>query len=214
MKYLLIISTLLFLSATCAFSQDDAKARAILDNTSKQYKQSISKIDFSLTIEDTKSEKKQSIKGSVVMKDKKFKLTVPTVHTYYDGTTQYVHMIKSKEVSLTTPSIKDLQDVNPAYILTSYTKQSTVQFSLDNKPGLSYHVIDVFPDYTAKKDYYKVIVHIDKKTNNLMLIRVLNRNGIHSLLKVLNNQTNLTFDDSFFVFDFKSNPKVIINDLR
>ena len=206
---LLLLPVLQMLSA-----QDDPKARAILDKTAQTYKQSTCQIDFSLAIEDTKTENKQTIKGTVFMKDKKFKLTVPSIHTYYDGTTQYVHMIKNNEVSLTTPSLKDLQNINPTYILSSYTKQSSIQFSMDNNPALAYHIIDVFPDYQSKKDYYKVIVHIDKKTNNLTAIKVLNRNGIHSLLKVLNYKPNITLNDSFFVFDYKKNPTVLINDLR
>ncbi len=196
------------------FSQDDPKARAILDNCSKKFKETTSKIDFSLKIEDTKTEKQQTVKGNIVVKGKKFKLTVPTVHTYYDGKTQYVHMLKNKEVSLTTPILEDLQLINPAYLITSYTKQSTVQFSLDNKASSPNYIIDVFPDYKIKKEYYKAIVIINKKTNDIISIKVLNRNGVHTRLKVINNQKNLMFNDAFFVFDFKTNPDVITNDLR
>jgi len=214
MKRLLIIPILLLFSLTLLVAQDDAKARAILDKTSEKYKQTTCKIEFNLTLEDTKSEKKDMIKGDVVIKDKKFKLTVPKVQTYFDGKTQYVYMPKNNEVSISTPSLQELQDSNPALILTSYTKHSTIRFSLDNKSNLPYHVIDVFPDYKSKKGYYKVIIKIDKKTNNLLSMHVLSQNGVHTLFEVTNFEKDLKYDDSFFVFDLKSNPKVIQNDLR
>ncbi|MBN1462471.1 MAG: outer membrane lipoprotein carrier protein LolA [Paludibacteraceae bacterium] len=205
---------LLLLFSTVLLSQDDLKARKILDNATLIYKKSPCRVDFTLTLADTKTEKKEIVKGVVVMKDKKFKLTTPKVHSYFDGKTQYVHMLKNKEVSISTPSFEELQNTNPALILTSYTKQSTVQFSLDSKASLSYHIIDVFPDYKAKKAYYKAIVKIDKKTNNLISIKVLSQTGVHTTFVVNSFKKDLKYNDNFFVFDFKSNPNVITNDLR
>lgn len=214
MKRTILIPLLLILSTALLFSQDDPKARKILDGSSLKFKNTGCKVDFTLTIDDTKTEKKEVIKGNVVMKDKKFKLTVPKVNTYYDGTTQYVYMPKNNEVTISTPTQKELQSSNPALIITGYTKQSTVQFSLDNKPNLSYHVIDIFPDFKAKKAYYKVIVKIDKKTSNLLSMKVLSQNGVHTLFQVIKFQKDLKYNDTFFVFDFKANPKAIVNDLR
>lgn len=214
MNRYLILPIILLFSSFLVVAQDDAKARAILDKVSGKYKESVSKIDFTLTLEDTKTEKKEVIKGDVVMKGKKFRLMVPKVNTYYDGKSQYVYMLKNNEVSISTPTLQELQGINPALILTSYTKQSTVQFSLDNKPELPYNIIDVFPDFKAKKGYYKAIVRVDKKTFNLISMKVLSQSGVHTLFQVIKFEPKLKYDDSFFVFDFKSNPKVIINDLR
>lgn len=212
-KLLLLIFSLLFF-VTVLNAQSDPKAKLVLDKASAKFKKAPTKLNFTMTITDTKSEKKDKITGDVVFKDSKFKLMVPKVTTYFDGKTQYVYMPKNNEVSLTTPSKQDLQEINPTLIISSYTKNNSIQFSLDNKPELSYHIIDVFPDFKLKKSYYKSILKIDKKTLGLISIKVLSQNGVHTLFQINETDTKKAYDDSFFVFDFKANPKVSVNDLR
>lgn len=195
-------------------AQTDKRAKAILDKASVRFKKEPAKVNFTMTIDDTKSEKKQIIKGDVIFKGDKFKLMVPKVTTYFDGKNQYVFMPKNSEVSISIPSKEDLENVNPAMILSSYTKNSSVQFSLDNAKDLPYHIIDVFPDFKLKKSYYKSIIKINKKTLELISVKVLTQSGVHTLFQVNSIDTKLKYDDSFFVFDFKANPKVILNDLR
>jgi outer membrane lipoprotein-sorting protein len=196
------------------FAQTDLKAKAILDKASAKFKKVPAKVNFTMTIEDTKSEKKDIIYGDVVFKDSKFRLTVPKVQTYFDGKTQYVYMHKNNEVSLSVPTKEELQDVNPTMLLTSYSKNASVQFSLDNKPELKYNIIDVFPDFKQKKAYYKSIVKIDKKTLDVISIKVLSQSGIHTLFQINSTDVKTQYEDSYFVFDFKANSKVVVNDLR
>ncbi len=196
-------------------AQTDSKAKAIIDKLSNQFKGQTVKIDFKLTVEDTKLDEnnKDVILGNLVMNGNMFRLEVPKVKTYYDGKDQYVFVLANKEVSVTTPSVNELQDINPAYML-KFAQQSTVQFSLDNKKNLSYHIIDVFPDRQLKKTYYKSIIKVDKKTNKLISIKVLSQNGIHTLFEVRNFDNKMKVGKNFFIFDTKANPSVIINDLR
>lgn len=212
-KNILIIISLLSVLISLS-AQSDPKAKVLLDKASAKFKKVPVKVNFSMTIEDTKTEKKEIVNGDVVFKNEKFKLMVPKVQTYFDGKTQYVYMPKNNEVSLSTPTKQELQDVNPAILLTSYSKNATVQFSLDNKPDSKYYIIDVFPDFKLKKAYYKSIIKLDKKTLDLISIKVLAQSGVHTLFQVNNFDTKSQYEDSFFVFDLKANPKVIVNDLR
>jgi len=214
MKRSALLSLCFLLSALSIFAQTDAKAKAILDKASLMFKQKAVKFDFMLTLEDTKTDKKKVVKGDAVVKGNKFKLTVPAVHTYFDGKSEYVYVLKNKEVSISVPTKAELQDINPALILTSYSQKGSVQFSLDSKQELPYYVIDVFPDFKLKKNYYKSIIRIDKKTLQVISIKVLCQNGVHSLFQLSNYDTKQDYKDNFFVFDLKANPKVNVNDLR
>lgn len=214
MKRFSVISLILFLSTITLLAQNDPKAKAILDKTAIKFKQNAVKFDFTLTLEDTKTDKKKLVKGNALVKGEKFKLIVPSVDTYFDGKTEYVYVHRNNEVSISTPTKAELQDINPAYLLSSYTHKSSVQFSLDNKPETGIYTIDVFPDHSLKKNYYKAIVRIDRKSMQVLSIRVLCQNGVHTLFQISNLQGNQKFSDSYFVFDFKANPKVSVNDLR
>lgn len=214
MKRNILFILSVFVFAFSLSAQTDKKAKLILDNASAKFKKTPAKVNFTMLIEDTKSEKKEKIQGDVIFKADKFKLTVPKVVSYFDGKTQYVFTPKNNEVSVSTPTKQELEEVNPAMILSTYSKNASVQFSLDNKKELTYHIIDVFPDFKLKKSYYKSIIKINKKTLDLVSVKVLTQSGVHTLFQVNSIDTKGKYDDSFFVFDFKANPKVLLNDLR
>lgn len=194
-------------------SQTDPKAKAILDKAAAKYNSSPVQVFFQINVTDTKSGKKDSFKGDVVMNGKKFRITTPSAQTYYDGRNQYVYVAKNNEVSISIPTPKELQEVNPAFLMSSYTVHATVQFSLDNKSSDPYYTIDVFPDYSQRKEYYKSIVQIDRKTMQVKSIKVLSKNGIHTLFTAQKTQRK-SLNDAFFVFYPKAHPGVVVNDLR
>ncbi len=215
MKKLAFIFVFILTTSTSLHAQSDAKAKAILDKAAATLKKNnTTKIDFTLTIEDTKTYEKDVVKGDIVMQGIKFKITSPLIQTYFDGKDQYVYMTKNKEVSISVPTKEELQEINPALLLSNYSQGSTIQFSLDDKASLPYYTIDVFPDFKAKKPYFKSIVKIDKKTSALISVKVLSQNGVHSLFEVTKIEKKEKYNDNFFVFDTKTNPQIIINDLR
>lgn len=218
MKRIFAFSLLLFVaifSCTMASAQTDAKAKAILDRSSLRIRQGDTRIDFTLFITDTKTEKTHKFNGYVLMKGNKFFLNLPMSQTFFNGKTQYVYVRKNNEVSVTTPTKKQLEEINPAFMLASYASKGTsVQFSLDNASSKDDYVIDVFPAFRSKKDYYKAITRIDRKTLTVESIKVLAQNGVHSTFKVNRIQTDQSYNDAIFTFYPRAYPKVVINDLR
>lgn len=194
-------------------NQSDAKAKSILDKASEKFRTTPMQVNFSILIHDTKTNKKESIKGNVMMKGVKFKLSANQVDTYYDGKYEYIYNMKNNEVTVTTPTKKDLQEINPAYLLSSYTANCTIQFSTDNKKSDKNYTIDVFPDRSERKDYYKAIVKIEKSTSAVKSVKILSKSGVHSTFYVLKAQKGAK-GDAFFTFYPKSHPGVIVNDLR
>ncbi len=195
-------------------AQSNTKAKAVLDKAAASLKKNTAtKIDFTLTIEDTQSNQKETMKGDIVIQGAKFRINTPLLQTYFDGKNQYVYMAKNKEVSISIPTKEELQE-NPALLLSNYSQESSVHFSLDDKDSLPYYTLDLFPDLKAKKTYFKSIIKIDKKTSALISIKVLAKNGIHTLFEANKIEAKDKYNDNFFVFDTKANPKAIINDLR
>lgn len=209
-----VLLGLFLLSFTTLMHAQNAQAKSIIEKTIAKFNQAAVKADFELVIHDTKAQKKDIYRGEFILKGDKFKTILPAAHTYYDGKTEYIHLVKNNEVTVITPTKEELQEINPAFILINSTKKSTIQFSADEKANSPYHLIDIFPYYNDKKPYYKAIATINKKTFELVSIKVLSKNGIHSTLTISKFQSRLSYDDSSFTFNFKANPKVVINDLR
>jgi hypothetical protein len=63
-------------------SQTDPKAKSILDKAAAKYNNSPVQVFFQINVTDTKSGKKDSFKGDVVMNGKKFRITTPSAQTY------------------------------------------------------------------------------------------------------------------------------------
>ena len=118
----IIIAFLFCMLNSIAFSQDavDPKAMALLDKSTSSFNSNkSSKIDFSCLIENTQSNKKQNLKGYLLLKGEKFKLSVAGVDTYFDGKTEYVYMPESAEVTVSEPGKEEVKKLNPILIITS-----------------------------------------------------------------------------------------------
>ncbi len=193
--------------------QSDADAKATLDKAAQRYRTRPMKVDFQITLTDTKTGKKQTDKGTLVVKGDKFVLSMADAQTYFNGKEEWIYVAKNNEVTVTYPTTKELQELNPSYVLNAYLGNSTVQWSRDNNKNSDNYTIDVFPDYKDRKAYYKAIVSVNRKTYDVRELNVLNRNGVHVRFSVLKSETK-KFDDAYFTFYPKSYPGVTVNDMR
>lgn len=193
--------------------QSDKEAKLTLDKASERYRTKPMKIDFQIVMEDTKTGKKETTNGNLVVKGDKFVLSLPDAQTYFNGKEEWIYVAKNNEVTVTYPTQKELQELNPSYILNSYLGNTTVQWSRDNKKSDSFYTIDIYPAYKDKKDYYKVVVKVNRQTYDVKSIQVMNRNGVHAHFTVVKTESK-KFDDTHFTFYPKSYPGVTINDMR
>ena len=123
MKVLISIVSLFILSAGFVFSQQDKKAKDILDKASSAFANAGGvKASFTFTLENTKAKVNETFNGTIYMQGNKFNIETPDYSAWYNGTNQWVYVKANDEVNLTNPSADETQMINPATILTIYQK--------------------------------------------------------------------------------------------
>lgn len=199
-----------------AFSQDavDPKAMALLDKSTSSFNQSnkSSKIDFSCIVENTQSGKKQNLKGYLLLKGEKFKLSVAGVDTYFDGKTEYVYMPESAEVTVSEPGKEEVKKINPILIITSYKsgyKMLYIGETTDN--GNAVEIAELYPE-DRKSPYARISISVDKSSMMPHAIKLQGKNGVNTTISV-DKYTDMSIDDRQFAFDLTRKDIEII-DLR
>ena len=225
MKKAFIYILLSAITATAAFAQKDADAKVILNKLSKQYRTyDAVKTDFTLLIDNSQANVKQTQTGTLVSRSKinKYKVTLyatgakkPTVtqEIISDGKTQWTFLKDVNEVQLSDADNSE-EAFNPAKIFTIYEKGYKYLYTGQQKVGSKvYQVIDLTPE-DAKKSFFKVRLMIDKVKNQLYSAQIFDKNGSKYTYTLRTFTPNYKAPESTFVFDKKAYPGVEVVDLR
>ena len=166
----------------------DPKAKALLDKALgvMENKKGM-EIQFTIKVDNVRDSKSESFKGSAILKGEKFKMSLKDVDTYFDGKTQAVHMVKEKEVTITTPDKEDLKDINPLLLMKSYKT-----------------------DYKMR---YMGTSTVNGKVCEEENIALRGKGGIHTYFNVT-KIIQKEFKDADFVFDAKQHPGVEVVNLQ
>ncbi len=201
---------------TIAFSQDavDPKAMNLLNKATATINKSnkSSKIDFTCTLENTQSNKKQDMRGFLLLKGEKFKLSVAGVDTYFDGKTEYVYIPESSEVTVSEPGAEEVKKINPILVLTSYKsgyKMLHIGETTDN--GKNVEIVELYPE-DRKSPYSRLSISVDKSTMQPHAIKLQGKNGVNTTVTVL-EYTEMPIEDRQFAFDLGRKDVEVI-DLR
>lgn len=216
MKRLILISILLVFIVT-GYSQQDAKAKEILEKVTKTT-QSYASIEakFSFEMNNTAEKIQEKSTGSIILKNKKYKLNIPQMglEVTCDGKTIWTYMVKSNEVSISSldEATDDLMD--PSKIFTIYERGFNYKFAGESVDGgVPVYNIELTPQKPAG-DIQKILIKIDKQK---MLIRGANMTGKDgNKYNVLVSQfiTDGVYKDPDFVFDPKKYKDIEIVDMR
>ena len=209
MKTKLII--LLLLIASAGYAQN---ARTILDKASETYNKAGGvTANFTLDAKDAKSKNTYSYDGKAYLKGNKFKLEIPDGITWFDGKTQWSYLKDTEEVNISNPSGDELQGINPSAIFTMYKQGFKLAYKGEKKVR-NKTVLEVEMTPEKKQDITKIIVQIDKATNLLSFINIVDKSGLQNMLTITKMQTGVSLTDATFTFNKKDYPKVDIIDLR
>ena len=216
MKRLIFISVLSFF-ALSGFSQQDAKAKEILEKVTKTT-QSLASLEarFSFEMNNHAENIQEKSNGTIILKDKKYKLNIPQMglQVTCDGKTIWTYMVNSNEVSISSldEATDDLMD--PSKIFTIYERGFNYKFAGEAVDGgVPVYNIDLTPQKPTG-DVQKIRIMIDKQK---MLIRGANMTGKDgNKYNVLVNQfkTDGVYNDSDFVFDTKKYKGIEVVDMR
>jgi outer membrane lipoprotein-sorting protein len=214
-----IQSIILFLAiSTGVFAQQDTKAKEILNQLSaktKAYK--TMKVDFSFDSGDLQKHENISMTGNVLIKGKKYKLSLKDNVVYFDGKTMWNFLKESNEVNVSEPKEKKTDDFflnNPMNFFTIYEKDYKLKF-IEERPenGTTICEIDLYP-VDIKKKYSRIKLLIDKTKMQLFSVRTYMNDGTRYAITIKKLTVNEPAEDSEFGFNEKAHPGVEVIDMR
>lgn len=216
MKRLFLISILLVF-ATAGFSQQDAKAKEILEKVTKTT-QSLASLDakFSFEMNNKAENIKEKSVGSIILKNKKYKLDIPQMglQVTCDGKTIWTYLVNSNEVTISNLDESTDELMDPAKIFTIYERGFNYKFINESvDAGIPVYNIDLTPQKPTG-DIQKIKIMIDKQK---MLIRGANmtgKDGNTYLVSVSQFKTDGVYKDTDFVFDPKKYKGIEVIDMR
>jgi len=208
----LVLFLVLNVLALSVCAQD---ARTILDKAADVYNKAGGiRAGFVLDAKDPNSKVTHSYDGTALLKGNKFRIEIPDAITWFDGTTQWVYMKDTEEVSVTTPDENELQGISPAYLFNIYKKGFKLIYKGEIREGGKTKVmVEMIPE---KKDssIKSILVHIDKESNMFSSIKLVDKSGLENSLHIVKFKPGVDIADNTFIFNKSDYPDVEIVDLR
>lgn len=192
----------------------DNKSNEILNKLSKTYKTYKSvKASFTVTIFNKKSNTKVRQTGQLYQKGKKFRVNMSGQEIYCDGKTIWTYIEGANEVQVSKFDAKAM-DINPSEIFTIYEKGFVHKYGGQKVVGTkTLDIVELTPT-DKSKGYFKVKLGIDKLANKVKEMVVYSKNGLETTYAINELDANVQINDSYFKFNTKDKPGVIVIDLR
>ncbi|WP_256004826.1 LolA family protein [Pedobacter deserti] len=216
-RTLLLMSTAVAMMASVAvYGQNDAKAKAILDQVSKKYRSyDVVKSDFTFTMDNPQSKTRESQQGTLYVRAKtnKYRIEMTSQHLISDGKSQWTYLKDDKEVQIVEAD-QSADALNPAKMFTIYERGFKYTYTGESKSaGKVYQTIDLAPIDT-KKAYFKIRLSIDKVAKRIANVLIFDKNGNKYNYNIKTFVPNVKVPESTFTFDAKKYPGVEVVDLR
>ncbi len=167
-------------------------------------------IDFVFTFENKQEDITETNEGKAFLKGNKYKLTMLGVNSFFDGSSQWVHMIDEEEVNITEPDPEDTEEFTPVNIFRMYEKGFRFKIVEDAADQVT---IDMIPDDT-EKPFHKIRLKLDKKNKTFLMVQSFGRDGINNIITLKSTKKDLNLNDDFFVFKASDYPNVEVIDMR
>ncbi len=218
MKKIILLSICSVLNFAFAYSTEiptqntasKAKAGLILDAMSKKYAAIPS---FNATFTYSTEGLKDSYKGDVTVKGKKFRLKLAGQEIFNNGVTVSTFIKESNEVNVSNFDPAE-EGINPAKIYTIYKKGYKYTFIEEQKAGTKvYEVVELTPE-KATSQVAKVRITVDKKDKSVKSWKITTKDGKKQNFKIDKYVVLKGISDGYFTFDKTKYPGVEVVDLR
>lgn len=144
--------------------------------------------------------------GTILLKDKKFKVTTPEMTVWFDGKTQWSYMKSTNEVNISTPNESQRMSINPYSFLTLYKSGYNMSMKTLNN-GYEVHLKAIHPARSMQEFYVTV-----SKSYVLQKIKMLQ--GKQWLTINVSNIKSAKQSDNTFTFNKNQYSSAEIVDLR
>lgn len=220
-KSLLFISLFLF-SGTLLFSQketQDAKAKTILDELSTKTK-AYKTIKSTFTIvSESKDKKKDNQDGSLMIKGKKYKLSLKGQEYYNNGTFIWNYVASAKETTKDfapkpDEKTKSKKGIDISKMFTIYEEGYKYKFEKEElQENVLVQVIDLYPNNPDQQDFHTIKLMIDKNKKQVHSVKFMNKDGSTRTILLNSFTTDTEMADDLFNYESTKHPDIHLEDL-
>lgn len=191
-------------------AQDEKRATAILDATSKRYQAYSSyKAVFNYS-----AGSGRAAKGEALVKGQKFKMKMADQEILTDGKLMATYMKESNEVTLQDYDPQEIGDLSPTKIYLAYKNGYKNTFIGETKAnGRTYENVRLTPT-ASNSQISKVELKIDKENKSIKGWKIFAKGNDATTFEVTDFTPNATLADTEFVYNRKNFPGVEEIDLR
>jgi len=198
-------------------SDNDPKAKAILDKMRKKYEAyKTLEAEFTLDIE-LPEQPKESQKGKLIQQGEKYRLNLGGRTLVSDGKSVWLYIQKSKEVQINDVeedaeegSISSPKDLLKAYAWKDYIYVLSNEFT---ENGKLVQVVE-FKPISKSSDYSKIRLTVDKKTSDVVSIKSFTKDGSRHTLNLTKLTPNKPTPSMTFTFSKSECTECHFEDLR
>lgn len=187
------------------FAQNDREAERRVKAVVSELKQSVYEGRFTLLYYNAQSETTDKQSGDLTIKGNKFRMTLGSNETKFDGRTQWVFVSEYNEVSITEPTTDELKEINPLAMIEHYVAKDKISQGEDG-------AINFYPTDPKSSEYFRIELSLDKM--NLPTRLVIHQKNGDKITLVWDSLNKTKVDDAYFYFDVAKYPNVEVNDLR
>jgi len=212
MKILNLIFSVFILLTLNASGQKNTEAVRILDKFSSSALGAPSvSMKFNLISTDLTENKNDTLSGSIVISNNKYKLELPENIIWFNGDISWSYLPVEKEVTITKPDRKDDSfQSKPSAVFTMYKKGYKSRLIEEKSDS---YIIDLYPE-DIKSDFIRVRLSIGKSPMNLKSLEYKKKDGLVIKLSIKDYNLKTKPDPSFFTFSPEKFKGVEVIDMR
>ncbi|NOQ92150.1 MAG: outer membrane lipoprotein carrier protein LolA [Flavobacteriaceae bacterium] len=199
-----IIFTITVFTFLTTFSQNDARAKKILDKVSKTMSSYDNVfIDFEYVLNNKAEDVQQELNGDVILQGEKYMVNLFGSTQIYDGSKTYTIIPENEEVNVSNADIDSENTVTPSKFFSFYKSGYTYTLGeLKDMDGKKIQFVNLVPIDT-NSEVLSVLVGVDLKYDHIYQIIEIGKNGTDTILTAKQMKTNQNIDSSLFLLDEK-----------
>ena len=202
MRFINLIILSLCISTFSLSAQNDNEAANLLEKVSNKYKEyKTSKIVVLLTLDIPESDKDVVKEATAWLKKDKFKIEFDDKILMSDTESQWMFLKEENELQISNYDESAMVFL-PSKILNIYSENYIYKIKEEykNSKGELIKKIELTPK-NKEMEIFKIVVSINTSTMEVLETKMFEKSGFRYSYKILSLKTNMTLEDSFFVFD-------------
>ena len=215
----LLMAQLLPAQQSPAMAGQDPAARKVLDRVADKARSDYPvKVSFEYTFESLPENLQNTERGTLTLKQDKFRLSFGESEVFCNGETMWNHMESVNEVYISDAEENSTDDEfffsNPSELFTFYKEDFKYRLTREvSYEGKDYYEIDLFPN-DLNKSYHTIKLLISKRDSRLYSAQAMGKQGDNHTVVLKDYQKKVAVSEDFFVFDPDSHPGLEIVDTR